>query len=199
MDSELSGRKNAKDSHIAGESPEEWVNTWLTHFSKLLGNTPDVEEPDETIPAVYEGLDIDDGPFTLHEFKKVKTSLKLRKSAGLDGIPPEVFKCCDFDDICLDFCNNILMQCHKPQQWSFMNIIPVPTSENLSVTNNYRGISIREVLDLKLMENQNGFRTLDGETEQFDITTGLMQVATLAPFLFIIVLDLCVKRGTQWI
>ena len=68
---------------LAGESPEERVNTWFTHFRKLLGNTPEVEEPDETIPAVYEGLDIDDGPFTLDQFKRVKTSLKLGKSAGL--------------------------------------------------------------------------------------------------------------------
>ena len=116
---------------------------------------------------MYEGLDIGDGPFTLDEFKRVKTSLKLGKSAGPDGIPPEVFKCCDFDDICLNFCNKVLMQSDKPPQWSFMNIIPVPKSGDLSVTDNYRGISltcimakifnrlllnhIREVLDLKLM------------------------------------------------
>ena len=69
---ELPRRKNAKDGQVAGESPEERVNTWFTHFKKLLGNTPEVEEPDKTIPAVYEGLDIDDGPFTLDKFKRVK-------------------------------------------------------------------------------------------------------------------------------
>ena len=101
----LSGRKNVKDGQVAGGSPEERVNTWFTHFSKLLGNTPEVE-PDETIPAVYEGFDIDDDPFALHKFKKVKTSLKLDKNAGTDAIPLEVFKCSDFDDICLNFCKN---------------------------------------------------------------------------------------------
>ena len=74
---------------------------------------------------MHEGLDIDDGPFTLDEFKKVKASLKLGKSAGPDGIPPEVFKCCDFDDICLNFCIKVLMQGDKPPQWSFMDIIGV--------------------------------------------------------------------------
>ena len=74
---ELSERKNAKDGQVAGERPEERVSTWFTHFSKLLGNTPEVEEADETIPAVYEGLDIDDSPFslvewTLVEFKNLK-------------------------------------------------------------------------------------------------------------------------------
>ena len=71
-----------------------------------------------------------------------KTSLKLGKNAGLDGIPREVFKCCDFDDICLNFYNKVLMQCVKPQQWSFINIIPFPKSGDLSVTDNYRGISL---------------------------------------------------------
>ena len=60
----------------------ERVNTWFTHFSKLLVKTPEVEEPNETIPAVYKGLDIDDDPFTPVEFKKVITSLKLGQSAG---------------------------------------------------------------------------------------------------------------------
>ena len=122
---------------------------------------------------MYKGLNIDDGPFTLDVFKRVKTSPKLGKSAGPDGIPPEIFKCCDFDDIYLNFCNKVLMQCDKQPQWSFMNIIP--KSGDLSVTDNYRGISltcilakiinrlllncIREVLDLKPRKNQNGFRT----------------------------------------
>ena len=175
------------------------------------------------------------------------------------------------------------MQSDKPPQWSFMNIIPVPKSGDLSVTDNYRGISltcimakmfnrlllnrIREVLDLKLRKNQNGFQTKrmtisqilairriiegvknhnqpavitfidfkkafdsiqrgkmikilhaygipeklvhaietmyqntkaqvltpDGETEQFEITAGVMQGDTLAPFLFIIVLDYALR------
>ena len=67
------------------------------------------------------------------------------------------------------------MQCDKPPQWSFMNIIPFPKSGDLSETDNYRGISLtcimaklfnrlilnhmREVLDLKRRKNQNRFRT----------------------------------------
>ena len=148
--------------------------TWFTNFKKLLGETPDVEEPDEEIPNIFEDLDINDEPFTLDEFRKVKTSLKLGKAAGPDNIPPEVFKCCDFDEICLQFCNDALTKNDKPDLWSFMNIIPVPKSGDLSNTNNYRGISlicivakiynrmilnrIRSVIDLKLRINQNGFR-----------------------------------------
>ncbi len=110
------------------------MTTWFTHFKKLLGSPPEVDEPDEEIPVIYEDLEIEDGPFTTAEFKKVKTSLKLGKSAGPDGIPPEVFKCCDFDDIGLGFCNEALMRNDKPELWSFMNIIPVPIWQSLTTT-----------------------------------------------------------------
>ena len=287
---QISGRKRAKEGQVSGNSPEERVTTWFTHFKKLLGEAPTVEDPDEEIPTIFDDLDIKDGPFTLDEYRKVKASLKLGKAAGPDNIPPEVFKNCDFDDcnfdeICLQFCNSALMENDKPDLWSFMNIIPVPKSGDLGNTNNYRGISlicivakmynrmilnrIRSVIDLKLRINQNGFRpgrstvaqiltlrrilegvkanhlpavitfidfkkafdsihrakmmrilkaygippnllraieamysntkarvmTPDGETEQFDITAGVLQGDTLAPFLFIIVLDYAMRKA----
>ena len=66
------------------------------------------------------------------------------------------------------------MKNEKPEQWSLLNIIPVPKSGNLCDTNNYRGIShssliaklynrlllngIRPVLGPLLRFNQNEFR-----------------------------------------
>ena len=284
---EITGRKKSKEGQVAGTSPEERVATWFTHFKKLLGDPPVVEDPDEEIPTVYENLDIKDDKFTIEEFRRVKSSLKLGKAAGPDEIPPEVFKYCDFDEICLDFCNRALLENDKPDLWSYMNIIPVPKSGDLSNTNNYRGISliciiaklynrlilnrIRSVIDPKLRYNQNGFRpkrttvaqvlalrriiegvkanhlpavltfidfskafdsihrgkmikilkaygippTLlraieamytntkakvvspDGETELFDITAGVLQGDTLAPFLFVIVLDYAMRKATN--
>ena len=138
---DISGRKKSKEGQVAGSSPEERVNTWFSHFKKLLGEPPDVDDPDEEIPNVFENLEIRDDPFDLNEYKKVKASLKLGKAAGPDEIPPEVFKSCDFDQICLDFCNDALIKNDKPELWSFMNIIPVPKSGDLSKPENYRGIS----------------------------------------------------------
>ena len=133
-----------------------------------MGNPP-VEE----IPNIFEDLDTKDDLFTTEEYRKVKTSLKIGKAAGPDSIPPEVFKSCDFGEICLDFCNKALLENDKPDLWSYMNIIPVPKSGDLSNTNNYRGISlicivakmynrlilnrIRSVIHLKLRINRNGF------------------------------------------
>ena len=260
------------------------MSTWFSHFKKLLGNPPDVEDPDEVIPTIFDDLNIKDDLFSEDEYRKVKSSLTIGKAAGPDRIPPEVFKFCNFDDICLDFCNKALLEIDKPNLWSFMNNVPMPKSGDLPNTNNCRGISLICIIakvynclilnrtrssGTKLRYNQNGFWskrttvaqiltlrriiegvkanhlpaiitfidlkkafhsihqgsmmrilkaygippnlhraidkmysntkakiiTPDGETELIDITAGALQDNTLAPFLFIIVLDLAMRRA----
>lgn len=126
------------------------------------------------IPAVLGDLRIDDGPFSTKEYIKVKASLRLGKSAGPNGIPPEVVKQCQLDDIILEVCNQALLTNSKPEIWSLSHIIPVPKSGDLSKPDNYRGISLtciiakmynrmilnrlRSTIDPHLRDNQNGFR-----------------------------------------
>ena len=95
----ITGRKKSNEGHVTGTSPEERVTTWFTHYKKLLGEPPVVEDPDEEIPTIFDQLDINDDAFTLDEFGKAKSSLKIGKAAGADEIPPEVYKTCDFDEI----------------------------------------------------------------------------------------------------
>ena len=82
---------------------------------------------------------IPEGPFTREEYTKVKNELKNGKVCGSDGIPPEVFKYCDLDNIMLEF---DLLNGHKPAQWSKRDLKPLPKSEDLSCTEHYRGISL---------------------------------------------------------
>ena len=173
----------------------------------------------------------------------------------------------------------------KPKQWSILYIIPIPKKGDLSLGNNYRGISltslvaktynrmilnrIRPHLDCHLRKNQNGFRsgrtttsqilalrrliegvkdknleailifidfkkafdtinrgkmlailktygipeelvtaisimyedttakviTPDGETETFNILAGVFQGDTLAPYIFVIVIDYVMRTA----
>ncbi|KAJ4927630.1 hypothetical protein JOQ06_015437 [Pogonophryne albipinna] len=124
--------------------------------------------------AFLQNLPIDDGPFTASELARAKSTVREGKSAGPDGIPPEVLKYCDLDDLILDFCNLALLHNMQPDIWSLSNIIPVPNAGDLSKPDNYRGISltcitakvynrmilnrIRHAIDPHLRENQNGFR-----------------------------------------
>ncbi len=85
------------------------------------------------------------------------------------------------DDIILEFCNIALTNGNgAPDQWSIINIILIPKSGDLSLGNNYRGLSslvakvynkmilnrIRPRLDPLLRPNQNGFRTGRTTTSQ---------------------------------
>ena len=70
---------------------------------------------------------------------EAEASSKIGKTAGPDAVPSEVFKLSDFDNTCLDFCNHALIKNDKPDLWSYMNIIPVPNSGDLSKTDNYKG------------------------------------------------------------
>ncbi|KAJ8412796.1 hypothetical protein AAFF_G00117470 [Aldrovandia affinis] len=125
----MSGRKRSREGQLAGCSPEERVTSWFTHFRDLLGTHPTVDGAEEEIPAVLTSLEIDDGPFTATEFATVKSTLKEGKSAGPDGIPPEVPKNCDLDDIILEICNQALIENIKPDIWSLSNIIRCPSLE----------------------------------------------------------------------
>ena len=110
----------------------------------------------------------------MEEYQQVKRKISNGKAAGPDGIPPEVFKLTNIDDIILEFANNLLNNLDKPEQWYINQIQPIPKSGDLSDVGNYRGIAlsaiaaklvnkmllnrIQPALDPLLCPNQNGFR-----------------------------------------
>ena len=179
----ITNRKSTKQGMIKGASKEERVNKWYEHFSNLLGKEiePDASEMFQVTP-IFKDLDIDDGDFTLDEVCRAKRMLRNGKHPGPDNIPPEVLKKCDLDDIILDFANKLMNENLKPDQWSEIDILPLPKSGDLSNTSNYRGISltsmvaklinkmilnrIQSKLDTHLRPNQNGFRPGRSTTSQ---------------------------------
>ena len=59
---------------------------------------------------------------------------------------PEVLKYVPVDDIILELINRSYEEGELPEQWSTLNIIPVPKSGDLSNTDNYRGICLSSVV-----------------------------------------------------
>ena len=70
---------------------------WKEHFKNLLGKSL------QPITKINNQLDIELGQFT-QELNLVLRKIKNRKAAGLDEIPPEVWKTRKFDD-----CSNTAM------------------------------------------------------------------------------------------
>ena len=132
-----------------------------------------INDENEEIDPILDDLDIEIGPFTQEEYQEAKSSLVEGKSCGEDCIPPEVLKRCNLDDIILEFCNQTLLHGKKPEQWSILNIVPIPKAGDLSQGGNYRGISLSSIvaktfnrmilnrtrpeIDKHLRDNQNGF------------------------------------------
>ena len=179
---EISGRRTSQRGQIAGDTQQERVQNWYDHFVGLLGSEPDASDANVVIPPIFKNLGIEDGPFDEEEYAKAKKTLTEGKSCGEDGITPEILKRCDLDSIILKFCNIALSNVQAPDQWSIINIIPIPKSGDLSLGSNYRGISlsslvakvynkmilnrIRPKLDPWLRPNQNGFHTGRTTTSQ---------------------------------
>ena len=144
---EITGRKSSKKGIIKAKNKEEHFKKWYDHFSNLLGKEPDIAtDTTEEIPTILLNSGINDEQFTLQDLETVKKTLRKGKAAGHDNIPPDVLKCCDFDGIILSFANKLLMDKVKPQQWSELDLIPLPKTGDLGVTENYRGISLSSII-----------------------------------------------------
>ena len=179
---EISGRNKSKKGILEGKNKEERIKNWFNHFKQLLGEEPKIDNENEEINTVIEGLQYQTGPFSISELEKAKSKIGEGKAAGPDKIPPEVIKRCDLDDIILSFANRLLTEGEKPNQWSLSDIIPIAKKGNLRKGENYRGISlnaiiakltnrlilnrIQPVLDPHLRPNQNGFRPGRSTTSQ---------------------------------
>ena len=171
---EISGRHRAQTSKLKASSPEERVQTWFNHFSKLLGSPPKISEEDTPILTVFDSLGISEDPFSTKEFQSAKKSIRCGKACGEDGITPEFLKYGGLDDIVLGFVNQAYTEGNIPERWKTLIIVPVPKKGDLTKPDNYRGISLislvmklynrlimnrlRPALDPLLRTPQNGFR-----------------------------------------
>ena len=126
-------------------------------------------------------LDIKLGSFTQEELDSVLRKIKNRKAAGLDEIPPEVWKTRKFDDILLRHCNAVHNQ-NPIDRWMKGCILPFPKMGDLGLAKNYRGITLTFIaakiyyallrnriepkIDNIIRKNQNGFRRNTSTTSQ---------------------------------
>ena len=175
---EVSRRKNTAKAKLKAANQQERIKLWKQHFENLLGNPPKItHEPITRI--ISKQLDIKLGPFTQEELDSVLRKIKNRKAAGLDEIPPEVWKTRQFDEILL---LQRSIQSNPIDRWTKGCILPFPKKGDLGLAKNYRGITptsiaakiynallrnrIEPKIDNILRKNQNGFRRNRSTTSQ---------------------------------
>ena len=121
---EVSRRKSTVKVKLKAANQQERIKPWKKHFENLLGNPPEVtHEPITRI--ISKQVDIKLGLFTQKELDSVLKKIKNRKAAGLDEIPPEVWKTRQFDDILLRHCNAVYNQ-NTIDRWMKGCILPFP-------------------------------------------------------------------------
>ena len=167
----MSRRKNTAKAKLKAANQQERIKLWKQHFENVLGNPPKItHEPITNI--IIKQLDIKLGPFTQEELDSVLRKIKNRKAAGLDEIPPKVWKTRQFDDILLRHCNAVYNE-NPRDRWMKGCILPFPKKGYLGLAKNYRGITLISIaakiynallrnriepkIDNILRKNQNGF------------------------------------------
>jgi len=177
---EISDRKSTSRSKLKATSQKDRLQKWKDHFQKLLGKPPKIIE-NNTQKIIDRQLDIKLGDFTTEELNEVLKKLKSRKAAGLDEIPPEVWKTRKFNDILLRLCNAVYRQ-NRIDKWTKGCILPFPKKGDLGIAKNYRGITLTAIaakiynalllnriqpeIEKILRKNQNGFRRNRSTTSQ---------------------------------
>ena len=137
---EVSRRKNKTKHKLKAKIQQERIQLWKQHFKNLQGNPPIVtHEPITRI--ISKRLDIKIRPFTQEDLNSVLRKIKNRKAAGLDEIPPEVWRTRRFDDILLRHCNAVYNQNpidRRMKEW----IHPFSKKGDLGLAKNYWGITL---------------------------------------------------------
>ena len=186
---EVSRRKNTAKAKLKAAKQQERIKLWKQHFENLLGNPLKItHEPITRI--ISKQFDIKLGPFTQEELDSVLRKIKNRKAAGLDEIPPEVWKTRQFDDILRRHCNAVYNQ-NPIDRWMKGCILPFPKKGDLGLAKNYRGITLTSIaakiydallrnriepkIDNILRKNQNGFRRNRSTTSQISTIRRILE------------------------
>ena len=101
--------KSTSRAKLKAAIQEERIHLWKEHFKNLLRKSPKVTDKPIT-KIINNQLDNKLGQFTHEELDVVLIKIKKRKAAGLDEIPPEVWKTRKFDDILFRYCNAVYNQ-----------------------------------------------------------------------------------------
>ena len=194
-----SGRRPTRQTALLKEngeltaSPEEVTARWHGHFKRIL-NIP--TEYKEEVIAEIQQLPIQshlDEPPSEEEIETALSKLKNGKAGGKTGILPEMIKYggAELWDRVLDLVKVVWEEEAVVRDWKDATIIPIPKKGNLQVCDNWRGISLLDVVgklfarviqerlqviaEEILPESQCGFRKARGCVDMIFVSRQLVE------------------------
>ena len=146
---------------------------WKDHFQTLLSADQPSDSSISIDPVFDVHAEISIEGFSIAEVEKALKVMKPGKAPGLDGLTLDLWKLPKVRRILRRFCVETF-EGRRPDEWGVSGIVPVPKKGNLTICDNYRGISltqiaakiynrmilnrIRPVIDNLLRPGQNEFR-----------------------------------------
>ena len=128
------------------KSSKELLSEWKKYFSNLLNAAPATQT--RNIPPAENDLPIVTGDFTLEEIQKAIQTLNNYKAPGVDfSITAEAIKYGgeELTNKLLTLTNLVKHNKIPPKQWRLNLIIPLPKKGDISIMNNFRGISLMSI------------------------------------------------------
>ena len=127
------------------------LDSWFDHFKEVLEKEEtDVVDNDLLHDDVVqdEYIDLLDKPISCTEILKAIQKLKLNKASGPDGMIGEFFKFSSvvIIDYLVALFNHLFDIGYYPEDWSESIILPLFKKGNVNDPNNYRGISLCNIL-----------------------------------------------------
>ena len=148
------GRRSARSQAVYKESgeltssPSEVQDRWQQHFANIL-NVPSEyqEEAISAMPQLPAMVDLD-GPPTEEELDIALTKLKRFKAAGATQISPEMLLDgpIELKKQVLNLFQRIWAETAVIEDWKNAEIVPIPKKGDLKVCDNWRGISLLDVV-----------------------------------------------------
>ena len=137
-----------KEKDEMTRSPEEVKQRWHDHFNGVL-NVPSQyrQETINEIPSHPTEWELDD-PLTCEELMDAMSKLKKGKAGGKTGILPEllVHGGAELIDRLLQLIQHVWQEGTVVQDWRHAEIVPIPKKGYLKLCDNWRGISLLDVV-----------------------------------------------------
>ena len=130
------------------DGPSEVLQRWYQHFSNLLNQQSNFDEEViqrmPTVPPYHEF----DRPPSMEELEVALSRLKKRKAGGKTGILPELLLCGGpvLRGRLLQLMQDIWRDGEVVADWKDAEIVPVPKNGDLQSCDNWRGISLLDVV-----------------------------------------------------